>query len=88
MVAIRKQNRQVTKKGSIEMKLRNKTICVCEEDDCYIYGYYSFKRASCQGERYKYLFVTSNHVKFKVKLLLMVQRVWLELDTKDKYFFV
>ena len=32
VIAIQKQYREVTNKGSIEIKFRNKMRCVCEED--------------------------------------------------------
>ena len=39
------------KKGSIEIKIRNKTCRFCKEGDCYIDKDCPFKRARLQGEK-------------------------------------
>ena len=58
------------------------------EDGWYIDKGYPLKRAYHQEDKYEDLLVTSDHIKFKVKFLLVVQRLWPELDDKDRYFFV
>ena len=49
---------------------------VNEEDDCYLDEYFLFKRYHRQGEIDEDLVVTSDQIKFKEKILHVVQRVW------------
>ena len=51
MIFIRKQDRGVIKKRSIERKFGNKMRHVCEEDDCYLDKYCPFKINSPGRER-------------------------------------
>ena len=61
---------------------------VCEEDDFYLDKDSSFKRARLQGEKDENIVITSDHIRFKGKSFHVVQRVWRELDTKDREFVV
>ena len=82
VISIRKQEREVIKKGSTERKFSNKMRHVCEEDNFYLDEYCPFKRACFRGD--EDLVVTCDHVKFKGKLLHVVQMEWKEIDAKDK----
>ena len=75
MIAIQKQYMEVTKKGCTERKFRNKTGRVCEEEDCYLEKYCTFKRSHSQGEIYEKLVVKIDHIIFKRKFLHVVQKV-------------
>ena len=82
MIAIWNQDREVVNKRYTERKLRNKMRHVCEEDNFYLDEYCPFKRACFRGD--EDLVVTCDHVKFKGKLLHVVQMEWKEIDAKDK----
>ena len=75
IIALWKQDREVTKKESTEIKFWNKTRRVCEEYDCYLDEDRPFKRTRQQGDKYEKLVVTSEHIRFKVKLLHVVKRL-------------
>ena len=57
---------------------------VCEEDDCYIDKARPSKRAHRQGYKDENLVVTSENIRFRGKLLLVVKRVWQEIDVNDR----
>ena len=88
IIAIWKQAREVTKKGSTERKLWNQIRIIYEEDYCYLDKYSLFKRDRRQEEKDENLVITSNHIIFKRKILHSVQRLWRELDAKDREFIV
>ena len=56
-------------KGSTEIKFRNKMRRVCENYDCYLDKNCSLKRDRLQEDKNEYLVVTSDHIRFKGKLL-------------------
>ena len=88
VINIWKQDRGGIKKGYTDRKFRNKMRCVYEDDEFYLDKYRPFKRSRLQGEKYENLVVTSDHIKFKGKLLHVVQSVCQELDAKDREFVV
>ena len=67
VIAIWKQKRYVMKKGSTDIKFRNKIRHVSEEDECYLDEDYPFKRTSLQGDKYDNLVITNDHIRFKEK---------------------
>ena len=88
MIDIHKQEMEVIKKGSADTKFRNKTRHVCEVDNWYLDKDSPLKKSCHQIEIYEDLIVTSDHIKFKGKLLHVVWRIWQELDSKDRDFVV
>ena len=62
--------------------------CACDKDNCYLDADFIFKRAHHQRDKYEILVVTSDYIIIKRKSLLVVQRIWKELDNQDRDFVV
>ena len=76
VIDIRKQESGVMNKAYIERKFRNKMRRVCEEDYRYLDKDCTFKIPRRKGDKYENFVVTSDHIRFKGKLLHVVQTVW------------
>ena len=76
VTSIQKQDREDIYKGYIERKFSNKMRHVCEEDYRYLDKDCTFKIPRRKGDKYENFVVTSDHIRFKGKLLHVVQTVW------------
>ena len=88
IITIQKQERDIIKKGFTQSKFNDKTRCICEQYDFYLYEDHPFKRSRYQEEKDEDLVITGGNIKFKGKFPYVVQRVCQELDAKDREFFV
>ena len=74
--------------GSQRKGLQIENRCVWEEYDWYLYKDRPLKRARRQGEKDEKLVVTSDHIRFKIKFLHVVNIIWQEIYAKDRDFVV